>query len=120
MSAGTESGTVGPDSAKEWVSPITRSSIVYLVGSLSSSDAPSLHYIVPPNGTSQGELLESVRHLWYQALSAMPQAIWLQRFGTISNQAPFTSKAAQGSFPLSDLSFRASTPLTPLQHTNEP
>jgi hypothetical protein len=118
--AGTESGDVGPDSAKEWVSPITRSSIVYLVGSPSSSDALSLHYIDPPNGTSQGELLESVRHLWYRALSAMPQAIWLRRFGTISNQAPFTSKEAQGSFPLSDLSSRASMPLTPLQNANEP
>jgi hypothetical protein len=63
MSAGTKSGNVGPDSAKEWVSPITRSSIVYLVGSLSSSDAPSSHYIDPPNGTSQGKFLESVRYL---------------------------------------------------------
>jgi hypothetical protein len=111
----TASGAVGLGSVNKWVSPITFSSVTYPVGKRSSSDAPSLHYTVPPNGTNQAELLASVRHQWYQTLSRMPQAIWLRRLGTISNRVPFTSKAAPGSFPLSELSSRASTPSTHLR-----
>jgi hypothetical protein len=106
----TESGADGPSSVPKWDSPITSSSLTYPDRSVNSSVDLSCHFTVPPNGTNQDELLGTVRHQWFQTLSAMPQAMWLRRFGTISNRAPFTSKGELGSYPQSDPSFRPINP----------
>mmetsp|Transcript_17988 Transcript_17988/g.27235 ORF Transcript_17988/g.27235 Transcript_17988/m.27235 type:complete len:245 (-) Transcript_17988:1493-2227(-) len=44
------------------------------------------------NGTNQAMFLKSIALPWQERLSALLQAIWLRRFRTISNQAPFTSR----------------------------
>jgi hypothetical protein len=62
------------------------------------------------------DLLGVVARQWSQALCALPQAVWLRRSGTISNTAPFTSRAA----PTCDLPcvpFYVPT-TTPTQHPN--
>jgi hypothetical protein len=105
-----ESGAAGPNSVSKWESPITSSSVTYLDKSPSSLADPSFRFTAPPNGTNQVELLGTVRHQWFQTLSKMPQAMWLRRFGTISNQAPFTLKGELGFYPPSDHSF---WPLSP-------
>ncbi len=55
----------------------------------------------PLNLTSQEEWLASVRKGWYHRLSELPQAVWLRRCGTVTNQAPFTSKGAPSFSPQS-------------------
>jgi hypothetical protein len=116
---GTGPGVVGNISASTWVSPITPSSIVYPTRNKSSSPVVSSHFTVPPSGTDQAELLASVRNQWSQTLSAMPQAIWLRRSGTISNGVPFTSREATSCYPPSVLSFEPSTLATPPLVANE-
>jgi hypothetical protein len=99
--AGTEFGGVGDTSVGTPTSAITPTSIVFPDGKKSSSCEPSFQFTEDLDGTDQEKLLAVVESQWLQTLSEMPQAIWLRRFGTISNQAPFTSKAARGSSPLS-------------------
>jgi hypothetical protein len=43
--------------------------------------------------------LASVRAPWFRQLCAMPQAIWLRRFGVTSNGVPFTSRGAPSYSP---------------------
>jgi hypothetical protein len=109
----TESGVVGPPSAPAWASTITRSSVCYPHKTPNYCPELSSPFYVPVTGTSQEELLETVRSQWLRTLSAMPQAIWLRRFGTISNGAPFTSREATSSSPPSN---HSSEPMTrPIQ-----
>jgi hypothetical protein len=42
--------------------------------------------------------MDDIRSHWSQALSGLPQAVWLQRYGTISTPAPFTSREAKALF----------------------
>jgi hypothetical protein len=53
------------------------------------------------NGINQETFLANMRAPWFHGLSEMPQAIWLRRFGVISNGSPFTSKGAPSYSPLS-------------------
>ena len=46
------------------------------------------------SGIRPEPMLESVRSRWWQQLCEMPQAVWVRRSGTISNQVPFTSRTA--------------------------
>jgi hypothetical protein len=75
----------------------TRSSLVYQSTSANSSSVPSFVPTEPLGGISQESFLQQIRKPWLARLSALPQAIWLRRFGTVSNQAPYTSKTAPGS-----------------------
>jgi hypothetical protein len=72
--------------------------------------------IGPPPGTLQ----ESVRSRWSRALCAKPQATWLRRFGTISGQAPCTSKAVPTCSLSSDLCSKHSRTPTDLSCNNVP
>jgi hypothetical protein len=91
----TEPGAVGSDSAtkpESW----TRSCLTFPSRSENLSYDPSSAPTKLPTGTSQAAFLEQLRRPWLARLSALPQAIWLRRFGTISNAAPFTSRTAPG------------------------
>jgi hypothetical protein len=117
MKDGTESGRVGLISATNWVSPITLSSISYRTG---NGNYPADHFspcTAPLAGTDQEQLLDTVCSQWFQTLSVMPQAMWLQRFGTISNGASFTSQVATS---LPSPSARSSEPsMPPTQPLND-
>ena len=89
-----ESGAAGGGSAPHLVTPTTPSSLCYPSTSESSSSAPSSSAIGTLSGLPTANLLDTVRDRWWLALSAKPQATWLRRFGAISGQAPFTSRAA--------------------------
>jgi hypothetical protein len=75
----------------------TRSSLVYPSTKENSSSVPSFVPTEPLNGISQASFLQQIRKPWLARLSALPQAIWLRRFGTVSNRAPYTSKTAPSS-----------------------
>jgi hypothetical protein len=92
----TGSGEDGKDTAEKSDSPITTSSITYPQTNENSSPDPSWHYTGQHDGINQDDMLGNVKSQWLQTLSEMPQAIWLRRFGTISNKAPFTSRGARG------------------------
>jgi hypothetical protein len=77
----------------------TRSCLNFRSQSESSSFDPSSAPTRSPIGISQGSFLEQLRRPWRERLSALPQAIWLRRFGTVSNRVPFTSRTAPGCFP---------------------
>jgi hypothetical protein len=98
----TVSGDDGSHSAPIVALPETHSSLLYPKTNVSSSFEPSSASIVMLNGASQVNLLENVRSQWLQALCAMPQAVWLRRFGSIYNQAPCTSRTALTCVPPSE------------------
>jgi hypothetical protein len=77
----------------------TPSSLEFPTQPKSSSSDPFLSRTKLPIGIDQGAYLEQIRRPWLERLSGLPQAIWLRRFGTVSNQAPFTSRTAPGSSP---------------------
>jgi hypothetical protein len=111
----TVPGVAGSDLASTSAS-WTRSSLLFPSKNANYSSAPSLALIKSPPGTSQDAFLAQVRKPWLERLSALPQAIWLRRFGTVSNAAPFTSRTAPGYSPRSRPS---SKPLTTLEtHRN--
>jgi hypothetical protein len=90
----TGSGDGGSPSVNEPVSRLTPTSLLYSTMSESSSSEPSWECTGMPPGTDMVDLSAVVARRWSQALCALPQAVWLRRFGTISNTAPFTSRAA--------------------------
>jgi hypothetical protein len=73
----------------------TRTSLRYPTTPSTSSFEPSSASIDGLNGVSQADWKDDIKSHWSQALSALPQAVWLRRFGTISNQVPFTSRGAK-------------------------
>jgi hypothetical protein len=77
----------------------TRSCLIFPRRSENSSSAPSSAPTKLPTGTSQEAFLGQIRKPWLARLSELPQAIWLRRFGTVSNSAPFTSRTAPGCSP---------------------
>ena len=81
--------------------PMIPSSLCYPTTNATSSQKLSFSVIGQPIGPPPVTLPDLVRGHWLQALSAKPQATWLRRFGTISGQAPFTSRAARTSDPSS-------------------
>jgi hypothetical protein len=92
-SPATGSGAAGPVSAPKPES-LTPSSVTYRNMSKSSSFELSSASTASLTGISQAAFVASVRDPWWRVLSALPQAIWLRRSGTISNGAPFTSRTA--------------------------
>ncbi len=98
----TESGAVGNPTAPLPESLTTASSLTYPTTKSTSLFVPSSDCTDQLNGASQDVWKEDIRSHWSQALSKLPQAVWLRRFGTISNQAPFTSRAAKTSSPPSE------------------
>ena len=90
----TGPGDVGLASAKRQDENLTLSSLSYPQSDKSFSSDPSLPAFVRHNGGAEAEQLkESVKSQWSRALCAKPQATWLRRLGTISNQVPCTSRA---------------------------
>ena len=88
-------GHAGSDSAAKppsW----TRYSLIYPPTKKIYSCEPSWNPSLPPTGLSQAAFLERIRAPWRDRLCGLPQAIWLRRFGTVSNGAPFTSRTAPG------------------------
>jgi hypothetical protein len=97
---GTESGgAAGDPAATPPASLTTTSSLSCPTKPSTSSFAPSSASVEQLNGVSQDDWKEDIRSHWSQALSKLPQAVWLRRFGTISNQAPFTSREAKTCIP---------------------
>jgi hypothetical protein len=97
MKTGTEPGDGGlvlENKPGSW----TRSCLNFPRQNGNSSSDPSLAPTKLPIGISQGSFLEQLRRPWRERLSALPQAIWLRRFGTVSNQVPCTSRTAPGCF----------------------
>jgi len=80
-------------------SPVTPSSLLYPQHPKTSSSGPSFLVTELPSGPPMGAFVASVRDRWSQALCAMPQATWLRRFGSITNQAPFTSRTRPSCTP---------------------
>jgi hypothetical protein len=95
---GIEPGDVGLGTANK-PSSWTRSFLTFPSKSKNSSSGPLSALTGPPIGTSQASFLEQLRKPWREHLSALPQTIWLWRFGTILNKAPFTSRTAPGCSP---------------------
>ena len=60
----------------------------------SSQFDPFSPFTASLSGINPEPMLESVRSRWWQQLCEMPQAVWVRRSGTISNQVPFTSRTA--------------------------
>jgi hypothetical protein len=63
----------------------------------SQNELPS-DCIAQLSGVSQDDWKADIQSHWLQALSKLPQAVWLRRFGTISNPVPFTSREARTSY----------------------
>ena len=102
MKTETGPGDDGKDSAST-VTSLTPTSLTFPPKTASSSSVPFSPSIKQPIGTSQADFLQNITRPWQERLSALPQAIWLRRFGTISNRAPFTSKTAPSCSPPSML-----------------
>jgi hypothetical protein len=116
-----EPGDVGSASVPKQEEALTLSSISYPQSDASFSSAPSLSAFERPNGNKEAEkLMESVKRQWSQALCAKPQATWLRRLGTISNQVPCTSRAQPSCYlPPAPSSKPLPTPTQP-PRDNEP
>jgi hypothetical protein len=91
MNPGTVLGDDGPASATTWELS-TLSSLSYPQTNKNSSFAPSSSASAFLTSQKQATFKASVRSQWWRRLSAVPQALWLRRFGTVSNQVPFTSR----------------------------
>jgi hypothetical protein len=96
-------GDGGSRSAPKQALTITLSSLTYNPQRPSSSSVTFLPSIAWQHGARQAPFLASVRVPWFCQLCKMPQAIWLRRFGAISNKAPCTSKEARSYSPPSVL-----------------
>jgi hypothetical protein len=96
---GTESGAVGSRSAPKQESTLTLSSLNCNHPKRNSSSEPFSPCTEWQNGVQQAPFLASVRAPWFRQLCAMPQAIWLRRFGVTSNGVPFTSRGAPSYSP---------------------
>jgi hypothetical protein len=118
MRTATEPGAVGLDSVTTSAS-WTRSSLTFPNRNENYSSVPSSAPTKLPPGTSQGAFLEQLRKPWLARLSELPQAIWLRRFGTVSNKAPFTSRTAPGCSLRSQPSSKPSTTLGTRRNGNE-
>jgi hypothetical protein len=115
----TGSGADGFPFANAQASLLTPTSLLYSTTKVSSSSEPSWFCTGMPPGTKPVDLPGVVSRQWSQGLCALPQAVWLRRSGTISNTAPFTSRAA----PTCDLPCVPCMPCsgpttTPTQHPN--
>jgi hypothetical protein len=106
-----ESSVDGSDSASKQAALLTPSSLLYPQTTENFSPDLSLLVTAPPNGPKKGLLMDGVTSRWSQVLCKKPQATWLRRFGTISNQAPFTSKGRPSCIPLRVPSSQPSKPL---------
>jgi hypothetical protein len=72
---------------------LTLFSISYPQADESFSSDPLLPAFGPHNGREEAAQLQaSIKNQWSRALCAKPQATWLRRLGTISNQVPCTSR----------------------------
>jgi hypothetical protein len=109
----TGPGDGGSPSVNLVVSGTTPSSLLYPTKGRSSLSSLSSDYTELLRGMRLVDLKGSVAHQWSAALCAMPQAVWLRRFGTITNTAPFTSKGTPTCFLSSDPSSRPTTMSTP-------
>jgi hypothetical protein len=90
----TAPGDGGSVSAPKADVELTLSSLSYPQSDVNFSSDPSLPAFEQPNGSLEAErLMASVNGQWSRALCAKPQATWLRRLGTISNQVPCTSRA---------------------------
>ena len=86
-------GTAGSGSVTEQADELTLSSLCYPQSDANFSSDPSLPATGPLSGPNAGAtLMASVSTQWSRALCAKPQATWLRRLGTISNQVPCTSR----------------------------
>jgi hypothetical protein len=101
LTAGSKAATspmIGPGgdglaSAKKPEKALTLSSLSYPQSDANFSLSPLLPAFVRRNGREEADRLkERVKSQWSQALCAKPQATWLRRLGTISNQVPCTSR----------------------------
>jgi hypothetical protein len=101
MKPTTAAGAAGSDSAPTLASGLTLSSILYPSKRKTSSAEPSLPATELHSGASPVNLQAIVNGRWSQVLSARPQATWLRRFGSNSNQAPCTSKEERPCAPQS-------------------
>jgi hypothetical protein len=108
----TVPGDGGEDSATRLAS-ITPSSLTCPSKNRKSSCTPFSPSTDSLSGASQDDFLAAVRNPWRLRLSAMAQAIWLRRFGTISNAA---SRTAPSSAPPSERSSKHSK--TSMTHPN--
>jgi hypothetical protein len=109
----TASGVHGSDSASKPAAYLTPSSLVYPQTTENFSPDPFSPVIAPPSGPKMGHLMDGVTSRWLQVLCGKPQATWIRRFGTISNQVPFTLKgrlsvASLCTFPLQSIQKRQS------------
>ena len=89
----TEPGQGGSDSARKRPS-WTLSSLNHNQKRENSSCGPSWRPTPLSHGANQERFLAQIREPWRDRLCGLPQAIWLRRFGTVSNRAPFTSRTA--------------------------
>ena len=87
-------GDGGSASVEKQVSPTTSFSGASNTTRESLPFDPSSPSTVSLIGTSPEPMKESVRNRWWHRLCEMPQAIWVRRSGTITNQVPFTSRTA--------------------------
>jgi hypothetical protein len=99
----TESGDGGSRSAPRPALPLTPSLLGYDNEKPNSSFGPFSPSTEWLHGVLQAPFLASVRAPWFCQLCAMPQAIWLRRFGVTSNQVPFTLREAPSYSPPSEL-----------------
>ena len=120
MKEQTDSGDGGKASVATSGTETTPSSLCYPSSSVNFSSSPSSIAIGSHIGPPPGTLQESVRHRWYQALCAKPQANWLRRFGAISGKAPCTSREAPTSSPSSAPCLRHSKTLIPQRISSGP
>jgi hypothetical protein len=116
----TEHGDVGSDSVPRPDVVLTLSSLCYPQSDESFSSDHSLPAIGRLSGAHEGEkLMASVSTQWSRALCAKPQATWLRRLGTISNQVPCTSRVLPSCFLPPVRSSKPSPTLTQLQRDSE-
>jgi hypothetical protein len=120
MKTKTGPGADGLDSAEKQALLLTPSSLTYRQSDTSFSVALSSPASAVATGPPVESMMASVSDQWSQALCRKPQATWLRRFGTICNQAPFTSRDQPSCVHLPKPSSKPSTMLTPLQSASEP
>jgi hypothetical protein len=120
MKTKTGPGADGLDSAEKQALLLTPSSLTYRQSDTSFSVALSSPASAVATGPPVESMMASVSDQWSQALCRKPQATWLRRFGTICNQAPFTSRDQPSCIHLPKPSSKPSTMLTPLQSASEP
>jgi hypothetical protein len=116
----TERSDVGEDFVHKPDFDKTSSSALSTKTNESWSSEPSSIVVAKTIGPPKENLRANVSARWSQALCARPQATWQRRLGSISNQAPCTSRAAPTCIqPLSHSSERSTTP-TPLLTDKKP